>query len=396
MRQTWRWFGPDDLVQLSHVKQAGAVGIVTALHHLNDGRAWPADEIAKRKAEIEAAGLTWDIVESIIVHEDIKTRGPRYRELIENYKASIRAVAAAGIKVVCYNFMAITDWTRTDLEARMPHGGTALRFDIVDFCAYDVLVLKRKGAEDDHPAERVAEARKRLAAMSESQLATLEQNLIGWVPAREFVFDRESFRKALNVYDEIGLEGMRENLFSFLREIIPTAEEVGVRMAIHPDDPAFPIFGLPRVVSRADDAKALIGAVRSPSNGITLCTGSYGSNADNNLVMMAKEMASDVHFAHLRNVTKEPDGSFHEAEHLDGDTDMVGVVAALLKEEARRKGEGRQDWQIPMRPDHGHAIVDDIGKKVNPGYSCIGRLKGLAELRGIMRTFEKTGIPDWV
>ncbi len=396
MRQTWRWFGPDDLVQLSHVKQAGAVGIVTALHHLNDGRAWPADEIAKRKAEIEAAGLTWDIVESIIVHEDIKTRGPRYRELIENYKASIRAVAAAGIKVVCYNFMAITDWTRTDLEARMPHGGTALRFDIVDFCAYDVLVLKRKGAEDDHPAERVAEARKRLAAMSESQLATLEQNLIGWVPAREFVFDRESFRKALNVYDEIGLEGMRENLFAFLREIIPTAEEVGVRMAIHPDDPAFPIFGLPRVVSRADDAKALIGAVRSPSNGITLCTGSYGSNADNNLVMMAKEMASDVHFAHLRNVTKEPDGSFHEAEHLDGDTDMVGVVAALLKEEARRKGEGRQDWQIPMRPDHGHAIVDDIGKKVNPGYSCIGRLKGLAELRGIMRTFEKTGIPDWV
>ncbi|HEY5816880.1 MAG TPA: mannonate dehydratase [Mesorhizobium sp.] len=396
MRQTWRWFGPDDLVQLSHVKQAGAVGIVTALHHLNDGRAWPADEIAQRKAEIEAAGLTWDIVESIIVHEDIKTRGPRYRELIENYKASIRAVAAAGIKVVCYNFMAITDWTRTDLEARMPHGGTALRFDIVDFCAYDVLVLKRKGAEDDHPAERVAEARKRLAAMSESQLATLEQNLIGWVPAREFVFDRESFRKALNVYDEIGLEGMRENLFSFLREIIPTAEEVGVRMAIHPDDPAFPIFGLPRVVSRADDAKALIGAVRSPSNGITLCTGSYGSNADNNLVMMAKEMASDVHFAHLRNVTKEPDGSFHEAEHLDGDTDMVGVVAALLKEEARRKGEGRQDWQIPMRPDHGHAIVDDIGKKVNPGYSCIGRLKGLAELRGIMRTFEKTGIPDWV
>ena len=345
MRQTWRWFGPDDLVQLSHVKQAGAVGIVTALHHLNDGRAWPADEIAQRKAEIEAAGLTWDIVESIIVHEDIKTRGPRYRELIENYKASIRAVAAAGIKVVCYNFMAITDWTRTDLEARMPHGGTALRFDIVDFCAYDVLVLKRKGAEDDHPAERVAEARKRLAAMSESQLATLEQNLIGWVPAREFVFDRESFRKALNVYDEIGLEGMRENLFSFLREIIPTAEEVGVRMAIHPDDPAFPIFGLPRVVSRADDAKALIGAVRSPSNGITLCTGSYGSNADNNLVMMAKEMASDVHFAHLRNVTKEPDGSFHEAEHLDGDTDMVGVVAALLKEEARRKGEGRQDWR---------------------------------------------------
>ena len=396
MRQTWRWFGPDDLVQLSHVKQAGAVGIVSALHHLNDGRAWPADEIAKRKAEIEAAGLTWDVVESIVVHEDIKTRGPRRAELIDNYKASIRAVAAAGIHTVCYNFMAITDWTRTDLEAPMPHGGTALRFDIVDFCAYDLLVLKRDGAAADHPAERIAEATKRLAAMSESDLALLEKNLIGWVPAREFIFDRASFRKALDVYKEISVEGMRENLIAFLREIMPTCEEAGVRMAIHPDDPAFPIFGLPRVVSRENDARALIEAVVSPSNGLTLCTGSYGSNGGNDLVHMAKAFGPNVHFAHLRNVTKEPDGSFHEAEHLEGDADMVGVVAALMKEEQRRKGEGRADWEIPMRPDHGHAIVDDIGKKVNPGYSCIGRLKGLAELRGIMRTFEKTGIPDWI
>lgn len=396
MKQTWRWFGPDDPVQLSHVKQAGAVGIVSALHHLNDGRAWPADEIAKRKAEIEAAGLTWDVVESIIVHEDVKTRGPRYAELIDSYKASIRAVAAAGIHTVCYNFMAITDWTRTDLDAPMPHGGTALRFDIVDFCAYDVLVLKRPGAEADHPAERIAEAKQRLAAMSESDLARLEQNLIGWVPAREFVFDRDSFRKALDRYREISVDGMRENLFAFLREIVPTCEEAGVRMAIHPDDPAFPIFGLPRIVSRDTDAKAIIEAVPSWANGLTLCTGSYGSNGANDLVHMAKAFGPHVHFAHLRNVTREPDGSFHEAEHLDGATDMVGVVGALLKEEQRRKGEGRDDWEIPMRPDHGHAIVDDIGKKVNPGYSCIGRLKGLAELRGIMRTFEKTGIPDWV
>lgn len=396
MKETWRWFGPDDAVKLSHVRQAGASGIVSALHHLNDGRAWPADEIAKRKAEIEAAGLTWDVVESIVVHEDIKTRSGRYKDYIENYKQSVRAIAAAGIKTLCYNFMAITDWTRTDLHAPMPHGGDALRFDIVDFCAYDVLVLKRKGAEADHPAERIADAKKRLAAMSESDLARLETNLIGWVPAREFIFDRESFRKALNVYDEINVEGMRENLFAFLREIVPVAEEVGVRMAIHPDDPSFPIFGLPRVVSKASDAKALIEAAPSPSNGITLCTGSYGSNVANDLPRMAREFASNIHFAHLRNVTKEPDGSFYEAEHLGGDTDMVRVVAALMQEEQRRRGEGRADWEIPMRPDHGHAIVDDIGKKVNPGYSCIGRLKGLAELRGIMVTLSKTGIPDWL
>ncbi|WP_426127466.1 mannonate dehydratase [Pararhizobium sp. PWRC1-1] len=396
MKETWRWFGPDDTVTLAHVRQAGASGIVSALHHLNDGRAWPADEIAKRKAEIEAGGLSWDVVESIIVHEDVKTRTGRYKEYIESYKQSIRAIAAAGIKTLCYNFMAITDWTRTDLHAPMPHGGDALRFDIVDFCAYDVLVLKREGAEADHPPTRLAEAAKRLARMSESDLARLENNLIGWVPAREFVFDRDSFRKALAGYADLTVDGLRENLFAFLREIVPVAEEVGVRMAIHPDDPSFPIFGLPRVVSSASDAKAVLDAVGSPANGLTLCTGSYGSNAANDLPKMARDFGSRIHFAHLRNVTKEPDGSFHEAEHLAGNTDMVRVVAALMREEARRKGDGSTDWQIPMRPDHGHAIVDDIGKKVNPGYSCIGRLKGLAELRGIQTTLQATGIPDWL
>jgi mannonate dehydratase len=394
MKETWRWFGPDDPVLLSHVRQAGASGIVSALHHLNDGRAWPADEIAKRKAEIEAAGLTWDVVESIIVHEDIKTRRGRHRELIDNYKQSIRAIADAGIRTVCYNFMAITDWTRTDLDAPMPHGGTALRFDIVDFCAYDVLVLKRRGAEADHPADRVAAAKQRLAAMSESALALLEQNLIGWVPAREFIFDRDSFRRALDRYRDLTKDGLRDNLIAFLKEIIPVAEEHGVRFAIHPDDPAFPIFGLPRAVSLAADARAVIDSVPSLSNGITLCTGSFGSNAANDLPRMAAEFAPHIHFAHLRNVTKEADGSFHEAEHLGGDTDMVRVVAALMREEKRRTAEGRVDAQIPMRPDHGHAIVDDIGKKVNPGYSCIGRLKGLAELRGIMRTFDTIGVPE--
>ena len=388
MKQTWRWFGPDDPVQLAHIRQAGATGVVSALHHLNDGRAWPADEIAKRKAEIEAAGLTWQVVESVIVHEDVKTRGPRYRELIDNYKASIRALAAAGIDTICYNFMAITDWTRTDLDYPMWHGGTALRFDIVDFCAYDVLVLKRDGAESDHPAERIAAASKRLASMSESDIARLETNLIGWVPAREFIFDRESFRRALDIYRDVSADGMRENLFAFLREIVPVAEEAGVRMAIHPDDPPFPLFGLPRINNSADDAAALLAAAPSPANGLTLCTGSYGASAKNDLPDMARRFGPNIHFAHLRNVTREPDGSFHESEHLEGDTDMVAVVDALLAEERRRKTEGRADHEIPMRPDHGHAIVDDIGKKVNPGYSCIGRLKGLAELRGIMRTLE--------
>lgn len=389
MKQTWRWFGPDDPVTLAHARQAGATGIVSALHHLNDGRVWPQDEVLKRKAEIEASGLSWDVVESIIVHEDIKTRSGRYRDLIANYKTSLRAVATAGIKTVCYNFMAITDWTRTDLDFPMPHGGTALRFDIVDFCAYDVLVLKRDGAEADHPPERIAAARERLARMSESQLARLEANLIGWVPAREFIFDRESFRTALARYHELSVEGLRANLMAFLGEITPVAEELGMRLAIHPDDPPFPIFGLPRAVSTTAHALALLEGCPSPSNGLTLCTGSYGASAENDLVAMAKAFGKDIHFAHLRNVSKESDGSFHEAEHLDGDTDMINVVAALLGEEKRRRAEGRPDWEIPMRPDHGHAIVDDIGRQVNPGYSCIGRLKGLAELRGIMRALDR-------
>jgi mannonate dehydratase len=389
MKETWRWFGPDDPVPLAHVRQAGAVGVVTALHHLNDGRAWPLDEVMKRKAEIEAAGLEWSVVESIIVHEDVKTRTGRYRELIDNYKASIRAVAAAGVGTVCYNFMAITDWTRTDLDYPMPHGGTALRFDVVELCAYDVLVLKRPAAEADHPPERIAAARQRLATMSESDLARLERNMIAWVPAREFVYDRDSFRRMLEIYRDISPGDFRDNLFAFLAEVVPVAEEVGVRLAIHPDDPPFSIFGLPRVVSNADDARALLAANRSPGNGLTLCTGSYGAGRRNDLVAMAREFAADIHFAHLRNVAHEPDGSFHESEHLDGVVDMIGVVVELLAEERRRHEAGRSDAVIPMRPDHGHVILDDIGKRVNPGYSAIGRLKGLAELRGVMRAVER-------
>jgi mannonate dehydratase len=386
MRQTWRWFGPDDLVLLPHVRQAGAVGIVSALHHMNRGQAWTDDEVQKRKAQIESAGLTWDVVESIAVPENIKTRSGNFRELIDNYKASLRAIGSAGIKTACYNFMAVTDWTRTDLFWPLANGGSALRFDVVDYCVYDVLILKRRNAEADHPPARITEAKKRLVQSSESKLAELERNLIEWVPAREATYDRTSFVRQLDAYRHIGLEGMRQNLFEFVREIAPVAEEAGVQLAIHPDDPPFSLFGLPRVNSTAEDTRKLLKAVDTRTNGVALCTGSYGASAKNDLVAMAREFAPRIHFAHLRNTTLEPDGSFYEAEHLDGDTDMVGVVAALMTEEARRSKEGRADAEIPLRPDHGHLIVDDIGKKVNPGYSCIGRLKGLAELRGVMRT----------
>ncbi len=386
MKQTWRWFGPDDLVLLPHIKQAGASGIVTALHHMNRGQAWTDEEVQKRKGEIEAEGLNWDVCESIAVPDNIKTRSGNFVELIENYKASLRAIGRAGIKTACYNFMAVTDWTRTDLFWPLANGGSALRFDMVDLCVYDVLILRRRDAEKDHPAERIEEAKKRLAQSSESKLAELERNLIEWVPAREATYDRISFIKQLDAYQDIGIKGMQQNLFEFVREIAPTAEESGVQLAIHPDDPPFPLFGLPRVNSTADDTRQLLKAIDRPVNGVTLCTGSYGANLKNDLVAMANEFAPRIHFTHLRNTSLEPDGSFYEAEHLDGDTDMVSVVAALMTEEARRSKEGRVDAEIPMRPDHGHLIVDDIGKKVNPGYSCIGRLKGLAELRGVMRT----------
>jgi mannonate dehydratase len=386
MKQTWRWFGPDDLVLLPHIKQAGATGIVTALHQMNRGQAWTDDEVQKRKAQIEAQGLTWDVVESIAVPENIKTRTGNFRELIDKYKSSIRAISRPGIKIACYNFRAITDWTRTDLMWPLPNGGYALRFDMVDFCAYDVLILKRQSAEADHPASRIVEAKKRLAVWLESKIAELERNLIDWVPARETIYDRASFNKQLDVYGDLSAEGLRQNLIEFVGEIAPVAEESGVKLAIHPDDPPFPLFGLPRVNSTADDTRKLLNAIDDRANGVTLCTGSYSANPGNDLVAMAKEFAPRIHFAHLRNTTQESDGSFYEAKHLDGDTDMVSVVAALLDEENSSKNEGRSDSQIPMRPDHGHLIVDDIGKKMNPGCSCIGRLKGLAELRGVMRT----------
>lgn len=388
MIETWRWFGPDDPVSLQKARQAGATGIVTALHHMNQGQVWSVEEIEKRKAEVEAAGLVWSVVESIGVGEEIKTRTGNYREKIDNYKQSIRNVARAGIKTICYNFMVITDWSRTNLMFKLPNGGFALRYDKVDFAAYDLFVLKRRGAEADYTADEIAAAKARLAAKSETEVAELERNLIDWLPARDFAYTRDSFRDMLELYSGISTDDLRANLVEFLREITPVAEEEGARLCIHADDPSFPIFGLPRVMSTAGDVRAMFKAVPEEACGLTLCTGSFGSNLNNDLVAMAKEFGPRIHFVHLRNVKHESDGSFYEADHLGGDTDLIGVAAAILSEEERRRSVGRADAEIPFRPDHGHLLGDDVGQKSNPGYSFVGRLKGLAELRGAIKTIE--------
>ena len=388
MLQTWRWFGPDDPVSLENVAQAGASGVVTALHHMNQGEAWSEDEILRRRGEIERAGLLWSVVESIGVGEEIKTRSGAFRQKIDNYKLSVRNAARAGVKTFCYNFMAITDWSRTNLNWRLENGGTALRFDAVDFAAYDLFILERKGAEADQAPARIAAAKARFEAMTPEEKATLERALIDWLPARDFAYDRASFKAMLERYKHVDVEDMRNNLIAFVGEISEVAEAEGARLAIHPDDPAFPIFGLPRVLSTADDVRKLFAAVPSTACGVTLCAGSFGSNPANDLVAMAREFGPRVHFVHLRNVKREADGSFTEADHLGGDVDVVALVAELMSEERRRRDEGRADAEIPMRPDHGHLLGDDGKKRVNPGYSFIGRLKGLAELRGVMRTVE--------
>jgi len=388
MQETWRWFGPDDPVSLMKARQAGATGIVTALHHMNQGQVWPVEEIEKRKAEVAAAGLTWSVVESIGVGEEIKTRTGDYRQKIDNYKQSIRNVARSGIKTICYNFMVITDWTRTNLNYRLPDGSYALRYDRLDFAAYDLFVLKRKGAEASYSADEIASARIRYDSLSVDDLALIERNLIDWLPARDFSYTRDSFRDMLELYAGIGTEDLRANLIEFLREITPVAEEEGARLCIHADDPAFPIFGLPRVMSTANDVRAMFSAVPQEACGLTLCTGSFGSNLGNDLVAMAKEFAPRIHFLHLRNTSHEPDGSFYEADHLAGHTDLIGVAAVMLSEEDRRRRAGRVDAEIPFRPDHGHLMGDDISQRSNPGYSFVGRLRGLAELRGVIKTIE--------
>lgn len=386
MRETLRWYGPGDPVSLDNVRQAGADEVVSALHHLYDGSPWRDADIAEQKATVEAAGLVWSVVESIPVNNEIKIAGPGRARYIGWYKESIRALGRQGIKTLCYNFMPVVDWTRTDLTYRMPSTGYALRFDAVDFAAYDLFVLGRPGVTQDYTNAQIAAAEIRFKQIPDDRMAAIERTLIAGLPATERKFDRASFLAALRDYDGITPDDLRANLTYFLKEIVPVAEESGIQLCIHPDDPPFSLYGLPRVVSTAADIRAIFAAADCRTNGLTFCTGSFGVRADNDLVAMVREFGPRIHFVHLRNVTREPDGSFHEADHLGGSTNMPDVVIALMQEQARRKAEGRADWQLPMRPDHGHLLADDIGKaRINPGYSLIGRLKGLAELRGVMQ-----------
>ena len=389
MQQTWRWFGPDDSVSLQNIVQAGASGVVTSLHHIPTGAPWPLADINQRKSEIESHGLNWAVIESIPLHNDIKTRTGDYQRYIDNYKTSVRNAGTAGVSVVCYNFMPVVDWTRTNLSYQLPNASQALRFEMTDFAAYDVYILERANAAEDYSPEMLAAAKASLDQMTDQQKAQLEQNIIAGLPGGEGSYGREEIRSAIAQFIALGNTGMRANLIAFLEEVIPVAEEVGVRMCIHPDDPPFSLFGLPRVVSTADDARALMNAVPSTSNGLTLCAGSFGARADNDLVAMVREFGPQIHFVHLRNIKREDDGSFYESEHLDGDNDMVGLINALLDEEQARQAQGRDD-RIPMRPDHGHLLGDEIGQSnVNPGYSFGGRLKGLAELRGVIHALEQ-------
>ncbi|MGB9431723.1 MAG: mannonate dehydratase [Candidatus Acidiferrum sp.] len=388
MKETWRWFGPQDPISLDEIKQAGATGIVSALHHIYHGETWPLEEVLKRKREIEAAGLVWSVVESIPVHSSIKLRSGPYRQYIDAWKDTLAAIAKAAVPVVCYNFMPLVDWTRTNLKWRLPSTGYALRFDTVDFAAYDLYLLERPGAELDYPPERIAAARTRFEAMSRIEREELELAVIAGLPGAESSYDRKLFRKSRAEWEGVTSLDLRSALGAFLQEVVPVAEELGLRLAIHPDDPPWPLFGLPRVVSTVADARSILAAVESPAtNGLTFCVGSYGARRDNDLLAMVGEFAPRIHFVHLRQVVREADGSFYEAEHLHGSSDMLGVVRAMLLEETRRQHANRGDHEIPMRPDHGHLLADDINKKTNPGYSYFGRLKGLAELRGVMQAF---------
>lgn len=392
MKQTWRWFGPQDQVSLEAMLQAGVEGVVTALHQIPTGDVWPVAEIAKRQAELATladgtpSNLAWDVVESLPVSEAIKKQKGDWRDHIANYKSSLHNLASSGIEIICYNFMPILDWTRTDLNWRLPNGGTCMRFDYPTFAAFDIHILQRAGAVDDYDEMTVDAAAEIYASLDEAQRLALAKNVVFGLPGAAENFSLADVHSHLAEYDDISADQLRRHFFNFLEEVVPVAEKLGLRLCCHPDDPPFDLLGLPRIMSTEQDYQAAIEAVNSPANGITLCSGSLGARPDNDLPGMMQRLGHWVHFLHLRNVQRDTEnikGSFYEAEHLAGGTDMVALLAAVVAEEQRRRAEGRSDHSIPMRPDHGQDILDDLGRNSQPGYPAIGRLKGLAELRGV-------------